>query len=78
MVNPSPARAQLNEKEEREMQADNTRMLEQIHLDLETARGVIASGQMSPGVDEATKLLAASITAAGAEIALALAARPEP
>lgn len=60
------------------MQVDNTRILDQIQLDLETARGVIASGQMSPGVDEATKLLAASITAAGAEIALALAAGSEP
>ena len=52
-----------------------TRMLEAIQVDLETARGVISSGQLSPEVDEATKLLAASITAAGAEIALALASR---
>ena len=55
----------------------DTRMLEGIQLDLETARGVISSGQMSPEVDEATKLLAASITAAGAEIALAVAAALE-
>jgi hypothetical protein len=50
------------------MQVD-TRILEQIQIDLETARGVIASGQLSAEVDEATKLLAAAITAAGAEIA---------
>jgi hypothetical protein len=55
------------------MQVD-TRVLEQIQIDLETARGVIASGQLSTEVDESTKLLAASITAAGAEIALAVAA----
>jgi hypothetical protein len=53
------------------MQVD-TRILEQIQVDLETARGVIASGQLSAEVDEATKLLAAAITAAGAEIALAV------
>jgi hypothetical protein len=50
------------------------RMLEQVQIDLETARGVIASGQLSADVDEASKLIAASIVAAGAEIALALAA----
>jgi hypothetical protein len=58
------------------MQVD-TRMLEQIQIDLETARGVIASGQLNPEVDEATKLLAASITAAGAEIALSIAANQD-
>jgi hypothetical protein len=58
------------------MQVD-TRTLKQIEIDLETARGVIASGQLSPAVDEATKLLAASIAAAGAEIALAIAANQD-
>jgi hypothetical protein len=62
-----------NAKEEDEMQIDTT-TLEQIQIDLETARGVIASGQLSPAVDEGTKLLAASIHAAGAEIALAITA----
>jgi predicted RNA methylase len=74
MVNhPPPAHNERREKEVNGMQVD-TRTLEQIQIDLETARGVIASGQLSPDVDEATKLLAASVAAAGAEIALAIAA----
>jgi hypothetical protein len=55
------------------MQVDSA-ILEQIQIDLETARGVIASGQLNAAVDEGTKLIAASITAVGAQIALAIAA----
>jgi hypothetical protein len=52
--------------------AINPRTLEQTELDLETARGQFAVGQMSATVGEDTKLLAAAIAQAGAEIALAL------
>jgi hypothetical protein len=50
----------------------NPRTLEQTELDLETARGQFAALQLDPGVDDNTKLLAAAIAQAGAEIALAI------
>jgi hypothetical protein len=53
----------------------NPRTLEQTELDLETARGQFAAGQLNPMVDEGTKVLAAAIAQAGAEIAIAIAAR---
>jgi hypothetical protein len=55
----------------------NPHTLEQIELDLETARGQFAGGQISATVDPATKLLAAAIAQAGAEIAIALASAPD-
>jgi hypothetical protein len=51
----------------------NPKTLEQIELDLETARGVFAAAQLNPAVDEATKLLAAAVAQAGSSIAIALA-----
>jgi hypothetical protein len=48
-------------------------LLDTIELDLETARGQFATGQISPAIDEGTKVLAAAIAQAGAEIALAIA-----
>lgn len=50
----------------------NPRTIEQTELDLETARGQFAALQLAPAVDEGTKLLAAAIAQAGAQIALAL------
>jgi hypothetical protein len=47
--------------------------LAQLELDLETARNQLTQGQLDPAVDPSTKLLAAAIAQAGAEIALALA-----
>lgn len=55
--------------------AINPRTIEQTELDLETARGQFAALQLAPGVEDDTKLLAAAIAQAGAEIALAI-ARP--
>jgi hypothetical protein len=52
--------------------AINPHTLEQIELDLETARGQFSTGQLSPAVDESTKLLAAAIAQAGSEIAIAI------
>jgi hypothetical protein len=51
----------------------NPRTIEQTELDLETARSQVASLQLDPGVDNGTKLLAAAVAQAGAEIALAIA-----
>jgi hypothetical protein len=51
----------------------NPRTIEHTELDLETSRGQFASLQLDPGVDSGTKLLAAAIAQAGAEIALAIA-----
>jgi hypothetical protein len=53
----------------------NPRTFEQMEIDLETARGQFAVGQVSPAVDEASKLIAAAIAQAGAQIALAIATR---
>jgi hypothetical protein len=53
----------------------NPRTFEQMELDLETARGQFAAGQLDPAADEGSKLIAAAIAQAGAQIALALAAR---
>ena len=50
----------------------NPRTIEQTELDLETARGQFASFQLDPDVDNGTKLLAAAIAQAGAEIAIAI------
>jgi hypothetical protein len=52
--------------------AINPRTMEQAELDLEMARGQLAALQLDPAVDEKTKLLAAAIAQAGAEIALAI------
>jgi hypothetical protein len=52
--------------------ADTTTVAE-LEVDLETARGIFASAQLNPEVDEGTKLLAAAIVQAGTEIALAIA-----
>lgn len=51
----------------------NPRTIEQTELDLETARSQFASLQLDPDVDNGTKLLAAAVAQAGAEIALAIA-----
>jgi hypothetical protein len=51
----------------------NPRTIEQTELDLETARSQFASLQLDPDVDDGTKLLAAAVAQAGAEIALAIA-----
>jgi len=59
-------RVQLN------VMALNPRTIEQTELDLETSRGQFASLQLDPDVDDGTKLLAAAIAQAGAEIALAI------
>jgi hypothetical protein len=53
--------------------AINPRTIEQTELDLETARGQFAALQLDPDVTDDTKLLAAAIAQAGAEIALAVA-----
>jgi hypothetical protein len=55
--------------------AIDTTMLQQIELDLEAAHTQFAQGLLAPNVSEDTKLLAAAITLAGSEIALALAGR---
>jgi hypothetical protein len=55
--------------------AVNPRTIEQTELDLETARGQFAVGQLAVTVSDETKLLAAAIAQAGAEIALAIAYR---
>jgi hypothetical protein len=59
-------------KEATQMVAINPRTFEQIELDLETARGQLAAGHIDPTIDDDTKMLAAAIAQAGAEIALAL------
>jgi hypothetical protein len=53
--------------------AINPRTIEQAELDLETARGQFAALQIDPAVDDNSKLIAAAIAQAGAEIALAIA-----
>jgi hypothetical protein len=53
--------------------AINPRTIEQTELDLENARATYAELQLSPAVDDATKLLAAAVAQAGAQIALAIA-----
>jgi hypothetical protein len=50
----------------------NPRTIEQTELDLETVRGQFAALQLDPEVAAGTKLLAAAIAQAGAEIALAV------
>jgi hypothetical protein len=51
----------------------NPKTIEQTELDLETARGQFSVLQLAPEVSDDTKLLAAAIAQAGAEIALAIA-----
>lgn len=58
--------------------AINPRTIEQTELDLETARGQFAVLLLAPDVSEGTKLLAAAIAQAGAEIALAVARTQAP
>jgi hypothetical protein len=53
--------------------ATNPRTIEQTELDLETAHGQFAALQLGPTVDDNTKLIAAAIAQAGAQIALAIA-----
>jgi hypothetical protein len=53
--------------------AINPKTIEQAELDLETARGQSAALQLEPTVTDGTKLLAAAIAQAGAEIAIAIA-----
>ncbi len=55
----------------------NPRAIEQIELDLETAHGQVAGGYLDPAVSDDTKMLAAAIVQAGAQIALAIARAPE-
>jgi hypothetical protein len=50
----------------------NPRTIEQTELDLETVRGQFAALQLDPDVGNDTKLLAAAIAQAGAEVALAI------
>jgi hypothetical protein len=52
--------------------AINPKTLEQTELDLETARGQFAALQLDPTVTGDSKLVAAAIAQAGAEIALAI------
>jgi hypothetical protein len=56
----------------------NPRNIEQTELDLETARAAFAEMQLNPMIDDGTKLLAASIAQAGAEIAIAIARNGRP
>jgi hypothetical protein len=51
----------------------NSTTLDQIELDLETAHAQFAEGLIDPLVTGDTKLLAAAITLAGSEIAVAIA-----
>jgi hypothetical protein len=48
------------------------RIQEQIELDLETAHGQVATGYLDPTVSADSKMIAAAIAQAGAQIALAL------
>lgn len=48
------------------------RMVEQIELDFQTAHGQVVDGYVDPSVSPDTKILAAAIVQAGAEIALAI------
>ena len=50
----------------------NSRTIEQTELDLETARGQFAGYQLDPDISDGTKLIAAAIAQAGAEISLAI------
>jgi hypothetical protein len=50
----------------------NPRTLEQVELDLETARGQVAAGHVDREVSGDAKMVAAAIAQAGAEIALAI------
>jgi hypothetical protein len=50
------------------------KLIDQVQLDLETAHAELASGLINPAVSGETKLLAAAVVQAGAEIALAIAA----
>jgi hypothetical protein len=51
----------------------DTRTLEQIELELDTAHAQFAEGLLAPTIDDSTKLLAAAIALAGSEIALSIA-----
>jgi hypothetical protein len=53
--------------------AVNTKTIEQIELNLETAHAQFAEGLLDPAVTDDTKLLAAAIALAGSEIAVAVA-----
>ena len=49
------------------------KLLDQVQIDLETAHGELASGLLNPAVSEETKVVAAAVAQAGAQIALAIA-----
>jgi hypothetical protein len=55
--------------------ATSPRNLEQIELDYTTAHGQVAQLSLDPSVSDETKMLAAAIVEAGAQIALALISR---
>jgi hypothetical protein len=55
----------------------DARTIEQAELDLEAARSQLATGLVSANVTEGTKLIAAAIAQAGAEIALAICRQAE-
>jgi hypothetical protein len=50
------------------------RIQEQIELDLETAHGQVSTGYLDPSVSADSKMIAAAIAQAGAQIALAVSA----
>jgi hypothetical protein len=49
------------------------KLLDQVQIDLETAHAELVSGLLNPAVSGETKLLAAAVSQAGAQIALAIA-----
>jgi hypothetical protein len=53
--------------------AINPRQLEQIDLDLETARGQVAAALLDPTISNDSKIIASAIVQAGAMIARATA-----
>jgi hypothetical protein len=53
------------------------KLLDQVQLDLETAHAELATGLLNPAVNDETKLLAAAVAQAGAQIALAIAVAGE-
>ena len=55
------------------MVAIDPKLLDQVQIDLETAHAELLSGLLNPVVSGETKLLAAAVAQAGAQIALALA-----
>jgi hypothetical protein len=52
----------------------DAKLLDQVQIDLETAHAELTSGLLNPVVSGDTKLLAAAVAQAGAQVALAIAA----